>query len=423
MSSELFTRFNFEIRRLMFEYSPPIFPSLWNDIRLHEIEKILSHAAKNTEYWNNVLRATAMDPKNLTDLARFNRIPPLTRTLMKEQERDTFVARGIPKNRRLLAHTSGSTGEPFMFYQDTKELLNRRLNIIYGLRLHGMQLRRPALISGLDTHAYLEPLGSKFSDLRNEKSRTLILYPLLEGLKPEVLFCTPSYLKMFYGCLKQDGKKFSFKMIYCAGESMSKEDKKIFSSIFSSKVSTWYGTREIGPIGVECAAGEYHLLPWSNYLEIVNSNGIPLRMGEEGDIVVTSFSNYVMPFIRYKTGDRGAILPNKCVCDSSIPVLQFVGREPVIIKTPGGNSFTVSELGTAVASQFAAEILQFQLTEKKAGEYTFRFVPSDRYTPELNTPILKTLYEIAGKESNIKLEKTQKILPDESGKTPIFLKN
>lgn len=405
----VFARLNFGIKRRVFEYSGALLPSLSNDIRLHEMKKILYHAANNTEYWRN--------------FAAFDKLPLLTRGLIKQQGLNAFLAKNIPEKRRLSAHTSGSTGEPLVFYQDTKELLKRRFNVLYGLRLHGIKLHRPSLISGLDTHVYLEPLGLKWSDLRDEENRVSILYHMLEKLKPEVLFCTPSYLKMFYMCLKQDEKKFSFKMIYCAGESMYEEDRKVFSSAFQSKVSMWYGTRETGPIAVECTAKKYHLLPWSNYVEIVSSDGAALRAGEEGDIVVTSFYNYVMPFIRYKIGDRGTILSGACRCGSGIPVLKFAGRAPIIIKIPGRNSFAISELESAIASQFADAILQFQLVEESVGEYIFRFMPSVRYMPELNAPILKMLYEIAGQGSKIILEKVQAIPPDASGKTPVFLKS
>lgn len=405
---EIFARLNFGIKRRIFGYSRALLPSLSNDIRLREMKKILYHAANNTEYWRN--------------FTAFDKLPLLTRGLLKQQGLNAFLAKNIPEKRRLPAHTSGSMGEPLVFYQDTKELLKRRMNILYGLGLHGVRLRRPALISGLDTHTYLEPLGYRWSDIRDEKNRVSILYPMIEKLKPEVLFCTPSYLKMFYMCLKQDRRMFSFKMIYCAGESMYDEDRKVFSSAFRSKVSMWYGTRETGLIAVECVAEKYHLLPWSNYVEIVSPDGAALCAGEVGNIVVTSFYNYVMPFIRYKIGDRGMILPDSCSCGSRIPILKFIGREPAIIKTPGGNAFVVSEIGSAIASRFSDTILQFQLVEENAGEYLFRFVPSGRHTPELNAPLLETLYEITGRESKITLEKTPAILPNESGKAPVFFK-
>lgn len=419
--SEIFARLNFEAKRLIFEYSKVLLPSLLNDIRLRELKKILSHAAKNAEYWRGVLLSAGIDPQNLT-FAAFDKLPLLTRALVKERGIGSFLASGIPENRRLLAHTSGSTGEPLVFYQDIKELLKRRMNILYGLRLHGIQISRPAIISGLDTHIYLEPLGRKWSDLRNERHRVSTFYPMLEQLKPEVLFCTPSYLKMFYMCLMQDKRMFSFRMIYCAGELMYKEDRKIFSSAFQSKIAMWYGTRETGPIAVECAAGKYHILPWSNYVEIVSSESIPLGAGEVGDIVVTSFYNYVMPFIRYKIGDRGTILFDACSCGSSIPVLKIAGRRPNIIKTPGGNAFAISEIESAIASRFANVILQFQFVEENPGKYIFRFVPNSRYLPEFNAPLLKSLYKIIGQGSKIIIEKVQLILPDASGKAPIFLK-
>lgn len=411
MFHEIFARLNFEVRR-----------RLWEDIRLRELKKILSHAARNTEYWRDTLLSTGVDSKNLT-FATFKKLPIVTRAFIKELGNNPFIAEGMPENRRLPAHTSGSTGEPFVFYQDTRELLKRRLNILYGLGLHDVRLRRPALISGHDNQPYLKPLGRQWSDLRNKKNRFSILYPMLERLNPEVLFCPPSYLKLFYECLRQDGKMFSFKMIYCAGESMYREDRKRFSSAFKSKIAMWYGTREMGPIAVECAAQNYHLLPWSHYVEIVNSDGVAVNEGEEGDIVVTSFCNYVMPFIRYKTGDRGTILPDSCRCGSNISVVKLAGRMPIIVKPPGGKAFAISEIDSTVALQFAAAILQFQLVEEKPGKYIFRFVASDRYAPEINALLLKALYKITGERSKIILEKVQAILPSASGKTPVFLSN
>ena len=422
MFHEILTRLNFEIKHRIFRYSRVSMPSLWKYIYLWEFKKLLSHAAQNTEYWQTTLSSSNIKPDDLTDLNILGTLPPLTRATIKKGGLSMFLANNIQENRRLPAHTSGSTGEPLVFYQDTKELLKRRLNILYGLSLHNIQLTRPALISGLDTHVYLDPLGVKFSNLGEKKSRTSILYPMLEQLQPEVLFCTPSYLQMFNAFLQQDGKKTSFKMIYCAGESMSQKNRRIFSSTFNSFISTWYGTRETGPIAVECTAGEYHILPWSSYIEIVNSDNTALSTGKEGDIIVTSFSNYVMPFIRYKTGDRGIILPHPCKCGNVIPVLKLSGRAPTIVNTPNGKSFAISELGTAVASQFAAAILQFQILEKKSGEYTFRFIPNGQYTQNLNTPLLKLLHEIIGEKPGIILERAQEILPDTSGKTHIFLK-
>lgn len=409
-----------ETRNVIFKYISKFFPDVWNDVQLINIKKILSHTEKNVEYWRDKLLLVDMCLQDPIDFKKFSKLPLLSRSLIKELGNNIFLARGVAENRRLLAHTSGSTGEPLVFYQDTKELLKRKLNILYGLLIQGIQFRYPAFISGLDTHVYLESLGKKYSDIRDEKNRVNILYPMLEQLKPEVLFCTPSYLKMFYKCLEKDKKTFSFKIIYCAGESMYEEDREIFSLAFRSKISMWYGTRETGPIAVECIYKKYHLIPWSNYVEVVDSTGTPVHSGE-GDILVTSFGNYVMPFIRYKTGDRGKISTGNCDCGSKIPILKLTGREPIIIKTPGGNSFAISELGSVVASKFATTILQFQLVEEKAGKYTFRFVPTDKYVPGLNVSLLNTLYEIAGPEAIIILEKVHIISPNESGKAPTFL--
>ena len=39
------------------------------------------------------------------------------------------------------------------------------------------------------------------------------------------------------------------------------------------------------------------------HVEVLDENGQHVKEGETGEVVVTSFSNYVMSFIRYRTGD------------------------------------------------------------------------------------------------------------------------
>lgn len=396
-------------------------PGMLGAIQLHRVEVILAHATHHIKYWEEVARSAGFRPGHITEPSDMGELPLLSRGLIKELGLDIFRAANISKERMLAAHTSGSTGEPLAFFQDRNELVERRLNILYGLSLHGIKTLRPAVISGLDTHTYLDPLGYRFSALESMNERISVLYPLLEWVKPEVLFCTPSYLEMLHSWIKRDGKSFSFNIIYCAGESLTSAQRNRFAFAFHSKIASWYGTREIGPIAVECPAGQYHLLPWSNYIEVVGPTGAPVRIGEEGEIVATSFHNFVMPFIRYLTGDSGKLLPPDCSCRMFTPVLQLTGRKPVIVQTEKGNAFSVSQLSTAIASQFSASIMRFQLIRTSQDSFSFRFVPHSSHTPVADRKLLCLLKEIIGGRAGITLEKVGAILPDASGKTPVFI--
>ena len=52
----------------------------------------------------------------------------------------------------------------------------------------------------------------------------------------------------------------------------------------------------------------------------------PVPAGTEGEIVVTLLVNRAMPLVRYRTGDRGALLPAACSCGRATPLLGVVER-------------------------------------------------------------------------------------------------
>ena len=62
-------------------------------------------------------------------------------------------------------------------------------------------------------------------------------------------------------------------------------------------------------------------------VEILDDDGAPVPAGETGDIVVTNLCGPEFPFIRYRTGDRGALEPGVCGCGRGLPRLRaLAGR-------------------------------------------------------------------------------------------------
>jgi len=89
-----------------------------------------------------------------------------------------------------------------------------------------------------------------------------------------------------------------------------------------------YGSRESGLGGaITCPAHEgMHV--WENelYVEVLGEDGRPLPDGETGELVITAFQRMAMPLVRYRSGDRGRMLPGVCPCGSFIKRIDSVGR-------------------------------------------------------------------------------------------------
>ena len=69
-----------------------------------------------------------------------------------------------------------------------------------------------------------------------------------------------------------------------------------------------YSSTETGPVAFSHPDGDGMLiLPHDLYVEIVDSDGMPLRPGEHGEICVSGGRNPYLPLLRYRTGDYASI--------------------------------------------------------------------------------------------------------------------
>lgn len=82
--------------------------------------------------------------------------------------------------------------------------------------------------------------------------------------------------------------------------------------VFQCKVFNRYGSREVGDIACERPGLEgLWVAPWGSYVEIVDNEGNRVPDGTRGEILVTSLSNFAMPLVRYRIGDRGVLSPHR----------------------------------------------------------------------------------------------------------------
>lgn len=83
------------------------------------------------------------------------------------------------------------------------------------------------------------------------------------------------------------------------------EMKEYFKKIFHG-----YGLAELTPVATQCEVGNLHVIMEMAIVE-----------DYKGEIVVTNPFNEVMPIIRYRTGDRGKIIPSNCSCGRELDII------------------------------------------------------------------------------------------------------
>jgi phenylacetate-coenzyme A ligase PaaK-like adenylate-forming protein len=103
--------------------------------------------------------------------------------------------------------------------------------------------------------------------------------------------------------------------------------------------------------GVECDAHEgYHLREADLFFEIVDpGTGLPVSLGQTGEIVFTTLTRMAMPLIRYRTGDLARFLADPCPCGTLLPRLGKVrGKLHDMAPIGAGEWVGIADLDEAV---------------------------------------------------------------------------
>jgi phenylacetate-CoA ligase len=416
---------NSHIRHYAIEQSDYFDEDDWRDIQLSKLKHILEHAASSVPYWNEKFKAIGFNPARLESLEDIRNIPIVTRKELKKIAVDRLLSSTVPHYRAVKFATSGSTGEPFLFYRDAYQIITREEDVVYEFRLAGADNQKPLLIIGLPTHIWLDRWGTRFNAeyIYNAHLRKNILYPYIEREKPLFLYGSPALLSQFADLAAKDHRHFSFEIVKYIGESMEDSMKEMIQNVLGGVICGSYGAKECSLIAAECRKGRYHLLPWLNVIEVADSEGHSVAPGSEGRLIVTNLENEVMPFIRYDIGDRGMLHPDPCSCGMKTSTITFTGRDSGMIELPSGEAIMVLYVLRIIAEKFHSEILRFQTEHRSPTEIVFRFVPSEKFS-EKSEKKLKELFDgMFKKQITCILERTDNIFPNKEGKIPLFIES
>ncbi|HUY00384.1 MAG TPA: hypothetical protein VMV49_12560, partial [Candidatus Deferrimicrobium sp.] len=157
----------------------------------------------------------------------------------------------------------------------------------------------------------------------------------LQVYRPKGVAGYHSSLSLLANYMKRKGLTLNVKAVISIAERMV--NRKLLEEAFRCPVFDSFASREVGFLAHECQAHQgLHLNHLTHHFEFLKQNE-QVEPGEMGEIIVTDFNNYAMPFIRYRLGDFGRYSTEKCSCGRNLPMLQQVdGRSVEFMKTPSG---------------------------------------------------------------------------------------
>jgi phenylacetate-CoA ligase len=188
--------------------------------------------------------------------------------------------------------------------------------------------------------------------------------------------------------------------------------------IFGCMIYDRYGCREVGDIASECQAhAGMHVFPWTNYVEIVDDQGMPVPAGVEGNILVTCLTNAAMPMIRYDIGDRGVLSSSStCSCGRSGQILaRVLGRDTDQIRRRDGT--LIDEGYFSGFLSYKDWVRKYQIIQKDYDRIVYRIVKAEAdYAPHELDEIVDGIRTLMGAECRVEFEFLDDIPASSSGK-------
>jgi phenylacetate-CoA ligase len=292
-------------------------------------------------------------------------LPPVT----KHELRDAGVAAlrdGRPSASWFSSRSSGSSGEPFRVYYDSrawsmlKYLVKMRARRAAGMHLMDRVAILDAIDRGDEGRSLLERAGRlrRISVFRQPEE----IAAALAAFAPAEIYALPSALLEVARACSAGAPRVRARRIFTSGELLTGAARHAITAAFGGSLYDVYGTSETKEIAWECSAGSRHINADVVHVEVLEENGALALPGTEGEIVVTVLVNRAMPLIRYRTGDRGVLLGGRCACGRESPLLGIVsGREADVLELTDGS--TISPYMLTMALEPIAGLAQYQVVQ------------------------------------------------------------
>ncbi len=326
-------------------------------------------AASNVPFYVQRMRGAGVDTegglqgRNASDVLRC--LPPISKRELQDAG-PAAVKGGQIDPAWHSSLSSGSTGEPLRVHYDArawtvlKYLVKYRARVACGLRPHHRVALLDAIGPDKEGLTLLERAGwfHRISVFRppDEIAECLTRY------SPNVVYGLPSSLHDVAVELGSQAASLHLRAVFTSGEFLLESVKNHIREAYACPVYDVYGSSETKEVAWECREGSLHINVDVVLIEVLQENGEPVPPGDEGEIVATLLFNEAMPLIRYRTGDRGSLLPGRCCCGVSFPKLGVVtGREADALKL--GKDRRISPYVLTCALERIAGLRRYQVTQ------------------------------------------------------------
>ncbi|MCC6076920.1 phenylacetate--CoA ligase family protein [Pseudomonas sp. GCM10022188] len=204
------------------------------------------------------------------------------------------------------------------------------------------------------------------------------------------------------------------KAFFATAETIHAGHREVIRKALDCPLIDQYSSSEGAPYILECPHGSLHIHPLSGIFEVVDENMQPAR---EGEILVTSFTTYGTPLIRYRIGDRIKLAADdfRCSCGSCFPVAEYIdGRATEFVVSVDGVRIFIGNICNSTKG--VQGIQCFQISQHSREEILVKMVCSNKFDIFQELKFKEALRQRLGPDMIINLSRVSEIPREKSGK-------
>jgi phenylacetate-CoA ligase len=385
------------------------------------LQSLLHHSLKTTAFYEKL---------QCDGLSSF---PVINKAIIREQQ-NAFISSKFDKASLSVMTTSGSTGTPFVCYQDSIKRKAVNAEVIYYSEKAGYSVGKKIVFLRVLTeksqksklHQWIQ--NEKLLDISNLDDWHIEI--LLENIKTNskkgaMLLAYASTLDALCDYFLRKGASYesgiNLSGIVSSSEILNDNTRDIVRNVFNCQCFSRYSNQENGVIGQDDVKNNVFIINEAHYLvEVLEmETDEPTAEGEIGRIVITDLYNYAMPMIRYDTGDIGAIVYVTRNNLTKKAIANFGGRKVDVVYDCDGNRLSPHIITNNLWS--FPEICQFQFIQESGKRYTIKINTKAEFqrSEELRMRLIKLL----GADSEIDIASVDELPVLASGKRKYIVNN
>ena len=394
------------------------------ELQFNELMNLLRHAVSNSKFYRELY--DGIDIESFSSVDDLKRLPIVTKEMIRQNIDDVIT---IPKMGASVSNTGGTTGKSLTVYNRKVDSQKRMAVLDFFKMKHGFYNLKMKRATFMGKH--IVPPNQKkkvfwrynaavkqmvYSSFHITEENIPCYIDSLNKFKPDSIDGFPSSMYDIACYINRNEIKLDFRpiAIFPTAETVTSEHREVIERAFGAKVRDQYASSEGAPFVWECEYGHYHYDVTTGVIEQIEGSN---------EVLVTSFTTYGTPLIRYRIGDSMVFSKSNdlCECGFNTPLVESIeGRAIDFLYSTKGAKINLGNIAN-ILKYMPNSIVKSQFVQDEIDHIVVRLVYDGEFTEDQRTVLVNEMKHKFGNDLRVDFELVDDVPREKSGKYKLIV--